>query len=169
MSVNHPLSFERKCATWSEAGLASPWSALPRPWVFTNGCFDLLHRGHVTYLAQAKTYGATLIVALNTDASIKRLNKGIDQHDVRPIHKLDDRMCIIAALESVDVVLSFDDDTPRSLILALRPDVLVKGGDWPVEEIVGAPEVQAWGGQVFSIPFQVERSTSGIVRQLRSG
>jgi D-glycero-beta-D-manno-heptose 1-phosphate adenylyltransferase len=161
------LALEQKLGIWSDRGLASPWCDLPRPWVFTNGCFDILHRGHVTYLDQAKSQGKTLIVGLNTDHSIRRLNKGIDQYDQRPIHSLEDRSYLMAALAAVDVVLSFDEDTPLSLILALRPDVLVKGGDWPIEQMVGAKEVQGWGGRALSIPFEVDRSTSAIVRKLR--
>ena len=134
-----------------------------RPLVFTNGCFDLLHRGHVSYLAQAKLLGATLLVALNSDASVQRLGKGLD----RPIQPLEDRMVIMAALESVDWVTCFDTDTPLALIKALRPEVLVKGGDWPEDAIVGAAEVRGWGGQVHSIPFQFERSTSSIISKIR--
>lgn len=168
MELSTSLSFTQKIATWSTSkGLDAPWSHLPRPWVFTNGCFDLIHRGHVSYLAEAKSLGKTLIVALNTDDSVRRLNKGIDSADQRPINILEDRSYVIAALESVDVVLSFDDATPLALIETLRPDVLVKGGDWPVETIVGSAEVLARGGQVHSIPFRVERSTTALVKKLR--
>ncbi|MDE3020942.1 MAG: D-glycero-beta-D-manno-heptose 1-phosphate adenylyltransferase [Pseudomonadota bacterium] len=136
---------------------------LPRPLVFTNGCFDILHRGHVTYLAQAKNIGVALIVAVNSDASIKRLNKGTD----RPINKLEDRLSMLAALESVDAVTWFDSDTPLDLILKFRPDFLVKGGDWQPEQIVGAKEVISWGGQVHSIPFLFDRSTTSILARIR--
>ena len=152
-----------------ESKIVSPDSLLEdmalwdRPLVFTNGCFDLLHRGHVSYLAQAKLLGATLLVALNSDASIQRLGKGLD----RPIQPLEDRMVVMAALESVDRVTCFDTDTPLPLINALRPEVLVKGGDWPEDAIVGAAEVRGWGGQVQSIPFQFERSTSSIISKIR--
>ena len=107
--------------------------ALPRPWVFTNGVFDVLHRGHVMYLAQARELGASLIVALNTDASVSKL-KG----PTRPVQKEQGRATVLASLSSVDLVVLFDEDTPLNLILACRPDVLVKGGDWPVDRIVGA-------------------------------
>ena len=137
---------------------------LRRPLVFTNGVFDILHRGHVTYLAQARALGASMILALNTDASVKRLNKGDD----RPINTLVDRMAVAAALSMVDLVTFFEDDTPLNLILACRPDVLVKGGDWPVEQIVGADEVQSWGGHVCSIPFLHERSTSAMLKKIRA-
>ena len=137
---------------------------LPRPLVFTNGVFDILHRGHVTYLAQARALGASMILALNSDASVKRLNKGDD----RPINSLEDRMAVAAALSMVDVVTFFEDDTPLNLILACKPAVLVKGGDWPVEQIVGASEVQSWGGKVYSLPFLHERSTTAMLKKIRS-
>jgi D-glycero-beta-D-manno-heptose 1-phosphate adenylyltransferase len=127
--------------------------------------FDILHRGHVTYLAQARALGAALLVALNADASVRRLGKGAD----RPINPLEDRLAVIAALGVVDAATWFDEDTPEALIAACRPEVLVKGGDWPVERIVGAPGVLARGGKVVSIPFQHERSTSGLLRRLRGG
>jgi rfaE bifunctional protein nucleotidyltransferase chain/domain len=136
---------------------------LVRPLVFTNGVFDILHRGHVTYLAQARALGASLVLALNTDASVKRLGKGED----RPINVLEDRAAVVAALQSVDLVTWFDDDTPLALILACRPDALVKGGDWPVDQIVGAPEVRSWGGSVHSIPFLFERSTTSTLSRIR--
>src|SRR5689334_6274872 len=114
---------------------------LLRPLVFTNGVFDILHRGHVTYLAEARALGAALVVALSSDASVKRLGKG----DNRPVNSLEDRMAVIAALESVALVTWFEEDTPLERILACRPDRLVKGGDWSVDRIVGAKEVQGWG------------------------
>ena len=107
--------------------------------------------------------GAALIVAVNSDASIKRLNKGTD----RPINKLEDRLSMLAALESVDAVTWFDNDTPLDLILKFRPDFLVKGGDWQPEQIVGAKEVISWGGQVHSIPFLFDRSTTSILARIR--
>lgn len=137
---------------------------LPRPLVFTNGCFDVLHRGHVTYLAQARALGASLIVGVNSDASVKRQGKGGD----RPINPQDDRMEVLAALESVSLVVVFDEDTPLNLILACKPDILVKGGDWKPENIVGAKEVQGWGGSVHSIPFLHERSTTALLKKIRS-
>lgn len=159
--MNTPPSFERKiCAPES---IAERVALLPRPLVFTNGCFDILHRGHVTYLAQARAMGASLLVGVNTDASVKRLGKGDD----RPINSQDDRMAVLAALECVSLVTWFDQDTPLQLILASKPDILVKGGDWAVENIVGASEVLAWGGQVHSIPFQHERSTTALLGKIR--
>lgn len=136
---------------------------LQQPIVFTNGCFDILHRGHITYLEQAKSLGKSLIVGVNSDQSVKRLNKGDD----RPINSLEDRMAILSALESVDLVISFDQDTPHDLILQSRPHILVKGGDWTVENIVGASEVKSWGGTVYSIPFEYQRSTTQIIQKIR--
>jgi len=137
---------------------------LPRPLVFTNGVFDILHRGHVTYLARARALGAALLVALNSDASARRLGKGED----RPINPLQDRMAVLAALSMVDAVTWFAEDTPESLIAASAPEVLVKGGDWPVERIVGAQSVLARGGRVVSIPFEHERSTTRLVSRIRA-
>ena len=131
--------------------------------MFTNGVFDLLHRGHVTYLAQARALGAALVVALNGDSSARRLGKG----EGRPVNALEDRMTLIAALEAVDAVTWFDEDTPAALIEALRPEVLVKGGDWPAEKIVGAAQTQARGGRVVSIPFEHQRSSSALLEKIR--
>ncbi len=136
---------------------------LPRPLVFTNGCFDILHRGHVTYLEEARALGASLVVGVNTDASTRRLNKGAD----RPINPLDDRLAVLAALESVSLVIPFDEDTPIELIKLVRPDHLAKGGDWPVEKIVGAEFVRSYGGKPHSIPFRHERSTTALIRRIR--
>ena len=155
-------SFEQKiCARPDFAARAA---GLPRPLVFTNGCFDVLHRGHVTYLAQARALGAALVVGVNSDASVKRLGKGDD----RPVNSLENRMAVLAALESVSLVAPFDEDTPLALILACRPDVLVKGGDWKTDAIVGASEVQSWGGAVHSIPFLHECSTTALLNKIRS-
>jgi len=145
------------------AQLAPQLEKLPRPLVFTNGCFDLLHRGHVTYLEQARALGASLVVGVNGDASVRRLEKGAD----RPINPLEDRMAVLAALESVSLVVAFDEDTPLELIKLVRPDHLVKGGDWAAANIVGAEVVRAWGGAVHSIPFKYARSTSDLIRRIR--
>lgn len=149
------LTDQQAINTWLEQA--------PRPLVFTNGCFDILHRGHVHYLQQAAELGIALIVALNTDASVKRQGKGDD----RPINTLQDRMSVIAALACVDAVCSFDSDTPLELICHCQPDILVKGGDWPIEAIVGCAEVQANGGQCHSIAFEFERSTTALVNKIR--
>ena len=156
------MSFEAKIA--DPAVFAQRARALARPLVFTNGVFDILHRGHVTYLAQARALGAALVVALNSDASARRLGKGDD----RPINTLADRMAVIAALESVALVTSFDEDTPLARILECRPEHLVKGGDWPAEKIVGAKEVQSWGGKVHSIAFAHDRSTTKLLSKIRT-
>jgi D-glycero-beta-D-manno-heptose 1-phosphate adenylyltransferase len=154
-------AFERKIRAPHEV---ARWQAeLARPLVFTNGVFDLLHRGHVTCLAQARALGAALLVALNGDASARHLGKGPD----RPLNPLEDRMALVAALEPVDAVTWFDDDSPLALIVACAPEVLVKGGDWPVEQIVGAKEVLARGGRVVSIPFEHLRSTTALVERIR--
>jgi D-glycero-beta-D-manno-heptose 1-phosphate adenylyltransferase len=156
------LAFERKVCAPSE--LAQRLAELKRPLVFTNGVFDLLHRGHVTYLAQARALGASLVVALNTDACVKRLGKGAE----RPINGLEDRLAVIAALESVSLATWFESDTPLDLILLCRPEVLVKGGDWQREHIIGANEVLGWGGAVHSIAFLHERSTSTLLQRIRN-
>ena len=156
------ISFESKICAPRE--LASRSSTLARPLVFTNGVFDILHRGHVTYLAQARALGAALVVALNSDASVKRLGKGDD----RPVNALADRLAVVAALESVALVTWFEEDTPLARILECRPDHLVKGGDWTPDRIVGAEEVRGWGGQVHSIAFQHDRSTTQLLSRIRS-
>ena len=137
---------------------------LPRPLVFTNGCFDILHRGHVSYLEEAAQLGSSLIVAVNTDDSVRRQNKGSD----RPINLLPDRLALLASLQSVDLVIPFDTDTPLDLIVAIKPDILVKGGDWSLDKIVGAREVIANGGEVHSIPFRYQRSTTDLIKRIRS-
>jgi rfaE bifunctional protein nucleotidyltransferase chain/domain len=138
--------------------------ALPRPLVFTNGVFDILHRGHVDYLEKARALGASLVVAVNSDASARRLGKGED----RPLNTLDDRMAVLAALAAVDLVVPFEDDTPRDLIVACAPDVLVKGGDYTAETTAGASETIARGGRFVAIPFAHDRSTTGLVRRIRA-
>ncbi len=145
------------------ADLTTRLAQLPRPLVFTNGCFDILHRGHVTLLAQARALGSSMVVALNTDASVKRLGKGDD----RPVNTLADRLAVMAALECVSLVTWFDEDTPIERIRDCRPDVLVKGGDWPVEKIVGNQEVTGWGGRVVSIPFIHQKSTTALLEKIR--
>lgn len=156
-----PPDFEQKIC--NRADLAARVALLPRPLVFTNGCFDVLHRGHVTYLAQARTLGASLVLGVNSDTSVKRLGKGED----RPVNHQDDRMAVLAALQAIDLVVIFDEDTPLNLILTCKPDVLVKGGDWQVDAIVGAREVMASGGSVHSIPFLHERSTTALLKKIR--
>ena len=154
-------AFERKIVAPGE--LAARLAALPRPLVFTNGCFDILHRGHVTLLAQARAQGAAMVVALNSDTSVKRLGKGND----RPVNTLADRLAVMAALECVSLVTWFDEDTPIERIVECRPDVLVKGGDWPVDKIVGNTEVAGWGGKTVSIPFIHQKSTTALLDKIR--
>lgn len=154
-------SFEHKICPPEQ--LAERLATLPRPLVFTNGCFDILHRGHVTYLAQAAALGASLIVAINTDTSVKRQGKGDD----RPINGQENRAAVLAALESVTLVTWFDSDTPAELIELVKPDVLVKGGDWTPDRIVGATETLARGGMVHSIPFLFDTSTTATLRKIR--
>jgi len=156
------ISFEQKLCAPED--LSTCLATASRPLVFTNGCFDILHRGHVTYLAQARALGASLLVAVNSDASVRRLGKGTD----RPVNTLADRMAVIAALECVTWVTWFDEDTPLQRILDARPDILVKGGDWPTSKIVGAAEVDAWGGTVHSIPFIHQRSTTALLHHIRN-
>jgi D-glycero-beta-D-manno-heptose 1-phosphate adenylyltransferase len=154
-------AFEAKVCDPAEfAGRAN---RIARPMVFTNGVFDILHRGHVTYLAQARALGGSLVVALNSDASVRRLGKAGD----RPVNALADRMAVVAALESVSLVTWFEEDTPLECILGCRPDHLVKGGDWAPERIVGAREVRGWGGEVHSIPFLHQASTTGLLERIR--
>lgn len=131
--------------------------------VFTNGCFDLLHPGHVRYLEQARALGDCLILALNSDRSVREL-KG----EKRPILRQDERAEVMAALASVDYVMIFDDPTPQRIIAGLLPDVLVKGGDWPLESIVGREEVEAAGGQVLSLPFVEGLSTTDVIERIVS-
>jgi len=138
------------------------WKAQGARIVFTNGCFDILHAGHVRYLQKARELGDRLIVGLNDDASVRRL-KG----KMRPIQPLEDRAAVLAALAFVDLVVPFSEDTPIKLIEAIAPDVLVKGGDYRPEEIVGADFVRARGGSVVVVPFLEGRSTSAIVERIR--
>ena len=131
--------------------------------VFTNGCFDIIHRGHVDYLNRAKALGDYLVVALNSDESVRRL-KG----EGRPINKLEDRAFVVANLKAVDFVVSFDEDTPFEIISAIIPDVLVKGGDWSIENIVGRDIVEANGGKVYSLPYVENYSTTSIINKMKS-
>ena len=147
----------------SPADLPRRLAELPRPLVFTNGCFDILHRGHVAYLEEAAQLGRSLLVAVNSDASVRRLAKGAG----RPFNSLADRMALLAAFECVQLVVPFEEDTPLSLITQARPDHLVKGGDWPIDKIVGHDVVLGYGGYVHSIPFRYQRSTSSLIARIR--
>lgn len=143
--------------------LSARLAALPRPLVFTNGVFDVLHRGHVMYLEQARALGASLLVALNTDASAKRLGKGPD----RPLNNEVDRACVIAALASSSLVTWFDEDTPLELIRLVRPDILVKGGDYDMSKLAETAVVQSWGGRALALPFVHGYSTTALVNKIR--
>jgi rfaE bifunctional protein nucleotidyltransferase chain/domain len=156
-----PPAFETKIVAPDD--LATQLARLPRPLVFTNGCFDILHRGHVTLLAQARALGQSMVVALNSDASVKRLGKGDD----RPVNALADRLAVMASLECVSLVTWFEEDTPLERILACRPEILVKGGDWPVDKIVGNSQVTGWGGKTVSIPFIHQKSTTALLEKIR--
>jgi rfaE bifunctional protein nucleotidyltransferase chain/domain len=134
-----------------------------RPLVFTNGVFDILHRGHVTYLDQAAQLGATLVVGINTDASARRLGKGPD----RPLNHEQDRAALLASLACVDVVTFFDEDTPVALIDLLRPDIIVKGGDYDMQTLAETRLVESWGGKAVAIPFEFSRSTTALVTKIR--
>ncbi len=145
------------------AALAEHLAGLPSPVVFTNGVFDVLHRGHATYLAQARALGASLVVALNTDASARRLGKGPD----RPLNNELDRAALMAALESVSLVTWFDEDTPLELITELKPDILVKGGDYDMDTLAETAVVKAYGGRAVAIGFVDGYSTTALVKKIR--
>ena len=145
------------------SNLTSVLKSLARPLVFTNGCFDIIHRGHTSYLEQARNLGAALIVAVNTDESVRRQGKGKD----RPINNLEDRMAVLASLECVDAVISFDAETPLDLIQEILPDHLVKGGDWEKSDIVGGSVVEENGGTVHSLAFEFNRSTTRLIDRIR--
>lgn len=156
------VAFERKIC--KDADILQKVATLKRPIVMTNGVFDILHRGHVTYLAQAKSKGGSLIVAVNTDESVKRLGKGED----RPINSCEDRMALLAALESVDAVIAFKEDTALEVVQKIKPDIYVKGGDYVMADIVEGKAVLAYGGQALAIPFEFDRSTTKLLQKARS-
>jgi rfaE bifunctional protein nucleotidyltransferase chain/domain len=155
------VNFIEKIATPLE--LPDRLARLPHPLVMTNGVFDILHRGHVTYLAQARALGAVLVVAVNSDASVRRLGKGED----RPINNEQDRLAVLAALESVSLVVLFNEDSAREAVQQVRPDIYVKGGDYVVENTPEGQAVLAYGGQVYAIPFQFQRSTTALLNKVR--
>ena len=173
--ANRPTYEQKICPSVTGIDLKQWIGALARPLVFTNGCFDILHRGHISYLQSAARLGASLVVGLNSDSSAQRLGKDLSKDlgkDLskgpnRPINQLDDRMALVAALASVDAVVWFEQDTPMQLIMAIKPEVLVKGGDWAVEKIVGGAEVIGWGGAVHSIEFEFQRSTTELIERIR--
>ena len=156
-----PASLTRKVVP---AAAVSGWD-WPRPLVFTNGVFDILHRGHVLYLAAARELGAALLVAVNSDSSARQLGKGSD----RPLNGVLDRLTVMAALESVCFVTSFDEPTPCELLQRCRPDIYVKGGDYHMETLEETRLVRSWGGRSVAIPFVGRYSTSALVSRIRSG
>lgn len=162
MSSLPPPSFESKVCPLDQ--LANRIAKLPRPLVFTNGVFDILHRGHASYLAQAKALGASLVVGVNSDASVKMLGKGDD----RPINTEADRQALLAALESVDMAVLFVEQTPVELIEKIRPDIYVKGGDYEIDTLAETHLVKSWGGTAVAIPFLYERSTTSLLGKIRS-
>ncbi len=162
MSHLPPPSFEAKVC--SPEQLAARLENLPRPLVFTNGVFDILHRGHASYLAQARALGASLVVGVNSDASVKMLGKGDD----RPINSEADRQALLAALESVDMTVLFTEQTPVNLIEKIRPDIYVKGGDYEIDTLAETHLVKSWGGKAVAIPFLYERSTTSLLGKIRS-
>lgn len=158
-----PPEFERKIVT--RADLAARAAQLVRPVVLTNGVFDILHRGHVTYLARARALGASLVVAVNSDASVRRLGKGED----RPINSEADRAAVLAALESVTLVTIFDEDAPLPVVEIVRPEVYVKGGDYDMDAIPEARLARTWGARTVAIAFEYDRSTTALLARIRSG
>jgi rfaE bifunctional protein nucleotidyltransferase chain/domain len=156
-----PPLFERKIV--ARDGLARAAAALARPLVLTNGVFDLLHRGHVTYLARARALGASLVLAVNSDASVRRLGKADD----RPINCEADRAAVLAALECVSLVTVFDETVPLPVVEIVRPDVYVKGGDYDMATVPEAQLARTWGAQTVAIPFEFERSTSALLARVR--
>jgi D-glycero-beta-D-manno-heptose 1-phosphate adenylyltransferase len=155
------IEFEKKMCSRDE--LAARVAALPKPVVMTNGVFDILHRGHVTYLAQARSLGASLVVAANTDASVRRLGKGDD----RPLNNCEDRMALLAALESVSLVVPFDEDTALEAVLQARPEIYAKGGDYDMIAIPEGQAVLAYGGKAVAIDFEHDRSTTKLLAKVR--
>lgn len=144
--------------------LAQRIAALPKPVVFTNGVFDILHRGHVSYLEQARALGGSLVLGLNSDASARGLGKGPD----RPLNAETDRACVLAALESVSLVTLFDENTPVELLKLVRPQLYVKGGDYDIEKLEETRWVRSWGGDARALPFVEGYSTTSLVKRIRA-
>jgi rfaE bifunctional protein nucleotidyltransferase chain/domain len=161
MRMPEPPLFERKVVV--RDGLARAVATLARPLVLTNGVFDLLPRGHVTYLARARALGASLVVAVNSDASVRRLGKGDD----RPVNSEADRAAVLAALESVTLVTVFDESVPLPVVEIVRPDVYVKGGDYDLATVPEAQLARSWGARTVAIPFEFERSTTALLAKVR--
>ena len=164
MGAMSAARFESKILSRDACIAAVASGQLLRPLVFTNGVFDILHRGHVTYLDQAAQKGATLLVAINTDNSVRRLGKG----SARPLNKMQDRAALLAALACVSVVTCFDEDTPLALIAQIKPDLLVKGGDYNMETLAETALIKSWGGAAEAIPFLFARSTTALLRKIQA-
>lgn len=165
-TISYPNpSFENKILPlgFSDDDLREKLDGLSKPIVFTNGVFDILHRGHVTYLAQARALGQSMVLGVNSDQSVKLLGKGDD----RPINQEADRMAVLAALESVDLVICFNEKTPVELIARVRPEIYVKGGDYEIDKLTETDLVKSWGGKAFAIPFLHERSTTTLLGKIR--
>ncbi len=168
--MSHSSSISCTDADWAKKicpleNLPARLAQLPRPLVFTNGVFDVLHRGHVIYLAQARALGASLLVALNTDASARRLGKGAG----RPLNNEADRAVMLAALASTSLVTWFDQDTPLRLIELVKPELVVKGGDYDMQALPEAALVKSWGGRALALPFVSGYSTTALVQKIRAG
>ena len=161
LAAASPAMLDKLC---ERSGLAAALAHLPRPWVFTNGVFDVLHRGHVVYLAQARALGGSLIVALNTDASTRRLGKGDD----RPLNNEMDRAIVMASQEAVSLVTWFGEDNPQALIAEIRPDILVKGGDYNMDVLPETALMHSWGGKALALPFVSGYSTTTLVKRIRA-
>lgn len=163
MRLTNKLSirFENKILNPADCSLAV--QNIGKPVVFTNGVFDILHRGHVSYLDKAAQLGNGLVVAINTDDSVRRLGKGAD----RPINPLADRMAMLAALSSVSLVTWFDENTPENIIRLLRPDIIVKGGDYDMQALPETALVASWGGKAVAIDFDYQRSTTALLSKIR--
>jgi rfaE bifunctional protein nucleotidyltransferase chain/domain len=162
MTISSKPTFESKIC--QAVDLPAALAKLPRPIVFTNGVFDILHRGHASYLDQARNLGGSLVVGVNTDASVKMLGKGDD----RPINSEADRQALLAALASVDLVVLFSEKTPVELLKCVRPDIYVKGGDYAIDTLEETRLVKSWGGSATAIPFIYERSTTSLLGRIRS-
>jgi len=162
MTIPTKPNFESKICRTED--LPTALARLPRPIVFTNGVFDILHRGHASYLDQARSLGGSLVVGVNTDASVKMLGKGDD----RPVNAEADRQALLAALASVDLVVLFSEKTPVQLLERVRPDIYVKGGDYAIDTLEETRLVKSWGGTAIAIPFIYERSTTGLLGRIRS-
>lgn len=163
MKALSPPAFEQKIMSPEQLLAQLAEGQLPRPLVFTNGVFDIVHRGHVSYLAQAAQLGASLVVALNTDESVRALGKGDD----RPLNPLADRLAVVAALQSTCAVTWFAEFTPEALIARLRPELIVKGGDYDMEQLPETALVRQWGGEALAIPIIHQRSTTRLVERIR--